>query len=501
VSIITDNDINTSNADVLSVIPEEPLEKRIFSALLKDDASVMERRQEFFGRFADSSLFDNEYFALYEAIKSIPKRIPNKEYLCTFIRNNRGKFQISSNVDMTSYALGDNNPFDEYMNSCCSVYDECLTFDTNHVDFVTAMETLKLQYLTRKTLDVLSESTDILLEGKEVGKRKLNGFDDMRQHLVSNLSKLDKISTVSLRKGIITYRYQDDSTYSDSKAEFICPYGVKALDAELKGIYEGEMISVLAPTKGGKSRFATFLLHQAIVNGKSVAMWSVENGYLAWEALIRARHFEWYFNAQETNVGFKKIINNNMILKDEMSDEIRMKEMESWLNLRTAENYGEIANIDEDFNSDNFLDILDAAVQKVGAKVVCIDYLQLLTDTSRNKTKTNVIAEAYIKTLQYLKAKKIAGIFPGQFKQVTIDDFKKTKEEDFISKEMRDIGGESAEVIRTPDVNLALYASQNDLRDGFMKLLSVPSRNSKPFDPINMYTELGSCTFASVDTR
>jgi hypothetical protein len=268
----------------------------------------------------------------------------------------------------------------------------------------------------------------------------------------------------------------------------------------MKGIYEGEMISVLAPTKGGKSRFVTFVLHNAVISGTNVVMWSIENAYKGWECLIRARHFDYMHNSTESQQSKKLYINNEHILKDEMSDEIRTLERLSWYNLRTKEGYGKIANLDEDFHADTFLDTLDAAVQKVGAKLVCIDYLQMLTGgDSRYAQRNAIIADAYMRVLQYLKNNKIAGIFPAQFKQIALDDFKRTKDEDFVSKELRDIAGESYEVIKTPDVNFALYASTSDLRDGNMTLLSVPSRNSKTFEPIKMFTDLGTCTFSPAD--
>ena len=127
-------------------------------------------------------------------------------------------------------------------------------------------------------------------------------------------------------------------------------------------------------------------------------------------------------------------------------------------------------------------------------KLICIDYLQLVQGSGR-ASKQERVAEAYQKTLQYLKGNKIAGIFPGQLKQTATGSLSKMDAADIVNTELRDAAGESYEVIKTPDVNLALYANVEELKQGKMRILSIPSRNHKQFDPIELNCSLGSCTF------
>ena len=131
-------------------------------------------------------------------------------------------------------------------------------------------------------------------------------------------------------------------------------------------------------------------------------------------------------------------------------------------------------------------------------KLICVDYLQLVQG-SGNASKQERVAEAYQKMLQYLKANKIAGIFPGQLKQSATGSLSKMDAADFVNTELRDAAGESYEVIKTPDVNLALYANVEELKQGRMRILSIPSRNHKQFDPIELNCQLGSCTFSDVN--
>ena len=64
--------------------------------------------------------------------------------------------------------------------------------------------------------------------------------------------------------------------------------------------------------------------------------------------------------------------------------------------------------------------------------------------------------------------------------------------------ELRDGGGESSEVIRTPSVLMALYADTVSLRNGELKLLSIPSRNAATFPPVDLYADFSVCNFIEV---
>ena len=66
--------------------------------------------------------------------------------------------------------------------------------------------------------------------------------------------------------------------------------------------------------------------------------------------------------------------------------------------------------------------------------------------------------------------------------------------------EVRAAGGESSEIVRTPDVNIALYATADDLARKEMTIMSVPSRVAIPFPDTKIYADLCSCVFASYVT-
>ena len=133
------------------------------------------------------------------------------------------------------------------------------------------------------------------------------------------------------------------------------------------------------------------------------------------------------------------------------------------------------------------------------SKVVLIDYLQLITSNDRNKSKSQVIGRAYQDFLAYCKKRNVMGISPSQFTQDFMKEMANSREGQ--AHEVRTAGGESSEIIRTPDINIALYASTEDLIRHEMTIMSVPSRLAEPFPDIKIYVDLCSCVFSSMNAE
>jgi hypothetical protein len=190
-----------------------------------------------------------------------------------------------------------------------------------------------------------------------------------------------------------------------------------------------------------------------------------------------------------------------MIRKGELPLETEKLEMGSWTELKTNSNYGRITVIDEDFNYDTLFEVLESAINEYGAKFICVDYLQLISGRGaldRGGNKSELIGDVYKTMLQFLKKKKVAGIFPAQLKQTFVEDMNKRSAEELMNMEFRSGAGESYEVIKTPDLNLMLYGTPEDMRTGHLQLHSIPSRNNASFQPIDLLADAGTCTFASV---
>lgn len=474
----------------------------IFSGVMKRTEGVEIRRQEFVKVYNNPKVFQNEYYVFATLVKEYPKLALSKDFVENFMKANQPSLETSPNIDMGRYKVSDEvDNFEEFLNSVKLMHEDLQKVPFTNEEYLESLEVYKMNYINQESIALLDESTQILSEGiKERGQTKV-GYEDMRTHLKKGFLTLDDLTTKTERKGIITYGINDmdDAALDKDEIKIVTPYGIKGIDKAFGGIYEGEMVSLLAPAKGGKSRFATFVLHTAVLNGVNIIMWSIENGYKGWEALIRARHFEYFYNDHATDGSQRRWIDDDMIRKGKMEPEVKEMELASWTDLKSNHKYGKISSIDEEFNIDTFIEVLENAIETTESKFICLDYLQLVQGTGR-ASKHEKVAEAYQKCLQLIKTKRIAGIFPGQLKQTALGVLNNTEDADLASTELRDAAGESYEVIKTPDVNLALHATPDELRQGRIKLLSMPSRNHAPFNPIIMNCALGSCTFVDTET-
>lgn len=475
-------------------------EKVIFSSLFKRDPDVVQRRHRLKEELNTSNAFNNEYFVYYTMIGEQPKLPFDKDYVKLFVTLHRGIFERSNCVDLKQYTFGDTDAYLAFTDSCVTLFEECCKLDVADDQFELNLQKYKMVYIQRESINILESGAEILSSGKKVGYKVYNGYRDMRNYTTDQFNKLDKVVEKSRRKGAVAYGISDTDENDNAPLRQLGGYNIKALEGKL-AIYEGEMHSILAPPKGGKSRFVTHVLESCLVDYKqNCLMWSMENGSAGWEYMFRARHFNRIYNSSITDVQQKKIISDADLRANRLSPELKELEEACWLAFKNSPEYGTLVNVDEDLEIDTFIDILDEQVTRYDVKIICVDYLQLIGRGKSNYTSKNeLIGAAYQKMLQYIKSKKIAGLFPSQFKQIALGSLSRVTAAELANVELRDAGGETSEIIRTPDVNLALYGSVEDLRNGEVKLLSIPSRTMASFEPIDMYVDFGTSTWMSAN--
>lgn len=476
---------------------EQLLEEVIFAGVLKPIAVSSAARANLLSTFPDGIVFKNEWYLLYSLVHTHPRLNFTPEFLQLYCRQHKGYLQATANINMADFAVGDSDAFMTFVDTCVAALNKCTALTVSEEEYSMAIETFRLRYVEDASIKLLEQGAEIVTNGVSVSsKRTLQGFSDMTAHVVNGLSKLSNMMDKKNRKGVIVY----DADYSEEekkKLNKICTYGIKTIDDALGGIYETDMISLLAPPKGGKSRLSAYIFHNALISGASCVSWSIENGVSGFEALVRARHFDYYYNSNERDMQRRKTIDADQIRKGTLEPEMKALEEASWADLRNNPAYGRWANIDEDFDADTFLSVLENAVNMVNAKLVLVDYLQLVSGDSR-MPKHERIGQCYQRALQFLQSKSIAGIFPAQIKQEAVKLLGTKSNDELENVELRDAGGETAEVIRTPSVLMLLYADAQSIRSNEMNIVSIPSRNAAPFKTVRLHTMFETCSFYDV---
>ena len=494
-------------ADEIYLTPEERLSKLgdiLLASSIGTDSVSKQNRQILFGQFTPR-VFRDENHIIYKVFYNLKESgvSPDEEFMRLYLTRNEGVILKSDKyIDITAYADLDESPATGYTVAVLKHFAKLKGMQPiSQDDFKLQVEKYKLEYQCIEFGSACSQAKTILYDGLKEGRRLYQGYDDSVSHLKRDIANIDSVIDTTAGAGFIDASIVGMIDDTENKPVKIGDFGeITELNDHLGGIYTPYFYSILAPTKGGKSKFTTKMIHNiAIENGNNVVVWAHEGGYQAWLAQLRALHFDWLYNRNEPDVArHKRGVTQKVIIEGSYpSDAVKVLEDASRVDLFTNPQYGNIHMIDRPFKVDTFIDEIETAVQLNSAKAVLVDYLQLVDWDERGVSKSQAIGRAYQKLLAYAKKRNVAVISPAQFTQSFMNEMAKSQDGD--THEVRTAGGESSEIIRTPDINIALYATAEDLMAHTMKILSVPSRLAQPFPPFDIYCDLGVCQFSSLN--
>lgn len=496
-------------ADEVYLTPEERLAQlsdKILSSVIRTDGVSKTNRQVLYGCLTPR-VFRDENYILYKVLYNFKDRgiVPDEGFLKLYLMRNEHIILDSSEfIDMNAYKDLDDSVTVSYAMAVIKQYNRLLTMPIlSFEEFNLTLEKYKIEYMNTEMGKAYTEAKIILQDGMKVGREMKTGYVDSVAYVKKAIAGIESVVDTTTGAGFVDASVAgltDDDEYTP---EYIGNFGLlNELNKHLGGIYSSYFYSILAPTKGGKSKFTTRMIHNIVVeNGNPVVVWAHEGGWKAWLAQLRAVHFDWLYNRNEPDITKHKLgVTQDTILKNNFpSEAIRQLEDASRVDLFTNPDYGNIQCIDRPFKEETFIDEIETAVQLNGAKAVLVDYLQLITTDITGTSKPQMLGRAYQKALAYAKKRNIAFISPAQMTQEFMNEMAKSK--DGSSHELRTSGGETSEVVRTPDINIALYGSIEDIRAGSMRILSIPSRLCSPFPDFDIYCNLGTCQFASLEAE
>ena len=469
---------------------------------------VRENRNMLLGTI-NRNIFTGIWYVYYELLNNYQPIIWfSPEFLMVYLRSHRGKLVDVPALNLHEYEVNEGeDPYELFCAEVVSKYEELskndLTEDTYTIEML--LEQYIMQYVTEQTVRLLQDSATIVSDSMMYKRKRLSGFDDMWNYLTAGINNIKNLRQQRKRRGIYTMGVDEPAEVHEEQKK-ISSFGIVPLDNALGGIMSGDMISLLGMTKTGKSRLMTYIMHQAIIHGVNVAVWSMENGDVGWLDMLRARHFDYLYN--RTN--HKYFVSDTMISHNELDTVIKYTDEntgeEKSISLRTLEaissqdlfhnaNYGTVTMIDEDLDISSYKTVLESAVTKGNARLVAVDYIGLMTDKTGGLDKRNCMVQAYTESLAFLKSKRIAGIFPAQMRQDEIRGMKSATPEDLAKMDIRTMAADSHEAIRTPTVLLGLVGTVEDIKAGHVTLVSGMCRNSAPFDPIAFNVDYGVCNF------
>ena len=483
--------------------PEELLRvysDKIIATIIKNTETAKKNRTYIFGDFMPEMFKDENYLIYYMLYRMRDLNIaPDKEFLEIYLMNNTKVLKDAhEKINLSAFTTEDIDEYTSYIGATCKQFVRLQGMgEMLKDDLKLTMEKYKSTLIAIETGRIYSTAERILTQGLALGKKTLLGYEDSKAYINREFARIESISARDAGEGFIQMRgFQEED--DKKKIRKICNWGIRELDKHFGGIFTSTFISVLAPPKNGKTKFTVQMAHNALMAGESIVVWAIEGGRKAYDAQLRAHHFDYMYNKDIVDIRDKKIGVSAKIIKDNLfkTEQLRALEDASRIDLYNNPNYGEVIYISRDCNVETFIQELDTAVQTVNASLIVIDYLQLMGSKSTSYKKNERIGDAYISLLKYINDKNISVISPAQFTQEFLKDISKSGSEGSI--ETRGSGGESSEIIRTPDILIALYATEEDLIRNEMSLLSIPSRNAQPFPKFRVGIDLGCCNFYSM---
>lgn len=499
-------DTSSSEDDILS--SEEKLRvfsDEILSAML-DSRPTKKYAIDKLMSVTNPRLFRDEnyiIFSIYYFYRSKLKVINiDEEFIKLFLKRNRSLLTKSRGyIDINAYGEIDNSPELGYIGGVVKHFNRLKTLpDIDVTEFETVFEKYLIEFKAVEAHKIYQQAQQILTEGLKIGRKYYSGFDDSQSYCKKKLAEIEGLVDCNAGSGFVKMSEVIlDEKPDNKKPILIGDFGrLQKLNDAYKGIYTGLFYSFIAPPKSGKSKLAARLCHNvSVVAGNNVTVWAQEGGTELWTAQMRAIHFDYLYNTDVALTERKFGVTQEVIVHDDFrTDELRQLEMSSKLDLASNQDYGSVDYIDRPFNVETFIEDIDTSVKENNSKLVIIDYLQLIGSSSGMNERER-IAEAYKKLLNYCKKTNVAVISPAQFKQGSFDDLLKKSSVD--GADLRTAAGGSSEVLRTPDVLWALFASVDDIRNNSMKIISLPSRLNAAFSNIDVRIDLGTCQFISID--
>lgn len=495
--------------DEVLLTPEERLQvlsDALMASIIGKDEVSRRNRQVIFGQI-QPRIFRDENYILYSVLYNFKEQgiTPDADfYKMYLLRNEKVILGAKDYININAYSdLGESEVVG-YVLGVIKAYERLRTMAVLDTEtFKLNLEKFKLEFKNTEMGVVYSKARTILYDGLQAGRKYYQGYEDSLAFTKKSMADIDALVTTTSGDGFVDASEYGMRERENTKAEKIGDFGeITELNKLLGGIYTGVFYSIMAPTKGGKSKFTSRMIHNiAVENGQNVVVWAHEGGKDLWLAQLRAIHFDYVYNRNESDVTKMKVgIDQNVIFKDEYpSEAVRELELASKTDLFTNPSYGKIILIDRPFKAETLIDEIETAVQMNNAKAVLVDYLQLITSDAHGAKKSEVIGKAYQACLAYCKARNVAFISPAQFTQDFIKE--SSKQTSMRGVETRTAGGESSEIVRTPDINIGLYASVEDLQNHRMQIVPVPSRLCPMFSPIDIYCDLSVCMFSSLESE
>lgn len=496
---------------------EESL-KNIFTAVLvgglrRDNTEAKEKlaiQQVCMSRFLaefPSNIFQNEYAVFYSIIADLNTKVFSVEQLSEVLDNNRDLILKSPYVDLSQYNMitdGRQTTDDEKVEAfkknmedmLVELSNERVTEEMFKSSVRIYIDWFKAQFMRQTANNMAMIMSDTGFEEKKPGAKsrlykgpaEAESYYNERAKILKELSEESRMRSVVVNESWLENEFTRENI-ADDKTLFT--FGIKEIDDVVGELRRSNMLGILGPPKGGKTRFSNFIVQRALSLGLNVAVWPLEGTSDEWISMQLASYIK-----RTSGVS----MNSKHILQKKYNDDPDNKRKKyvsaAKIALATGNKMGRLSFIEGVAYCEDFIDVLEAHYNNENPfDVIVIDSLVNIM-SRKNKPKTERISEGYMMLKNYIAnmmKKSALAIVPAQLKQSVVDHVRSNPEETLDVT----AGGESSETIRSPDEVVGLFSSKEERAANIMRIYSVASRHSGNFDDFRVRCDLQCCHFYS----
>ena len=464
------------------------------------------RLNEAYIALGNGSILRGEDWGIWRVIYAMRTMgfLPDREFISGFLNRNRNLIYRANgkNINLKDYKPVAGDDIAGYIAAVVERYDSLYPKYLNQTieEYHKALTVYRMQYARIEAAELYQKAIDINGEGLKVGRKYLQGVNDSYAYIREGMAGIMSATGDSEGDIFIDARdlYEDLKSGDEEKPYKICDFvGIPTLNKVWGGLWTGNLYSILAPAKAGKTRFCARLCHSALMAGKNVIVWPVEGGEKEWLAHMRSIHYHYFHNEgkpvdQWVPCPDMLTVKNGTYINDAQ----RKYEELSNADLLNNESYGRTKIMRGAFEEGTFIDKIREAVKRTNSSLVIIDYMQWLNPSpGDHRNKWEILMDGYIELAKYVSEANVAVISPAQFNQETIKGLVKSGAD---NSDLRTASSGTSEVIRASDMILGLWASTTDLENNKMQIISVPSRKAPPFENIELTIDLGTSTFREI---
>lgn len=278
-----------------------------------------------------------------------------------------------------------------------------------------------------------------------------------------------------------------DDTVMSAPMEFLVDTGLPAIDQDLVGLCRTQLIDISAGPGAGKTRFVLGVFaHRAVMSGKNVLYYTLEQSKAEAEAMLVARHVLYMFNV---------IISDKMIITNSVPAELVPKVEAARIDLFESNKYGKIWIQETDLYLEDFIEKIKTQDRVNGPfDIIIIDHMSLLQSKQPKYGHAlddyKIVAKGYRRFKRYVRKHRKGGISINQFNREGIAAAKADKEIDAT------MGAGGIEAYRSTDANIVITYTETMAAQGLRRISLPKSRSSAGFGSIMLTTRLGCCYFA-----